>query len=350
MPQNINYQELRSAVLRRIFRQPAHYVDVAERSWSLAPSVTLAGRPAIFLDDELERVRAVQEDTTMQAEMARLAGGAKLHVQTTAHLFKNVRLQGGRLFKGAMSHRISHLVDSSSRAEHVEIESAVVASTLLGSLYFGHWMRDDATLQIAARPLGATINVARQDYSHAAGYRELLSLSERRVSRATFRELILLDDWGHNLDKRRRFAELRATFRGSVPLAGNERIYVRRGRATGARGRDLANGIEVERFLKAREFVTVDPDSMSPIEIARIANGARLVVGLEGSHLGHAIYPIADDGTLLVLQPPLRFNNPYKDVSDSLGLHYAFTVGDPTEDGFSIDLDRLDRLLDRVPA
>ncbi len=348
MPRQISYQELRSAVLRRVFRRPAHYADVAERQWSLAPGVTLPHRGATYLDGELERIGAVQEDTTLEAELARLAAGQKLHVETKAYQFTDVRLQGGRLFKGAVSHRLSHLANLPARSEEVELESAAIASTLLGSLYFGHWMRDDSTLQLAVKSLAPTIHIARQTYTHEAGYRGLLSLEERRIERARVRELILLDDWGHNLFKRQRFAELRASFRRAVPVSGHERIYIRRGRAIGARGRDMLNTTEVERFLAEQGFTMIDPDTMSAEEIARAANGARLVVGLEGSHLGHAIFPIADGGTLLVLQPPLRFNNPYKDVSDTLDLRYAFTVGVQEQDGFRIDLDRLGRLLDRV--
>lgn len=350
MTRRISYQELRSAVLRRVFRQPAHYADVAQRQWSLAPAVTLPKRGAIYLDGELEKIGAVQEDTTLDAELARLAAGEKHHVETKAYQFADVRLQGGRLFKGAVSHRLSHLTHLPPRSEEIEIGSAAIASTLLGSLYFGHWMRDDSTLQLAVNSLAPTIDIARQTYSHEAGYRGLLSLKEHRVQRARVRELILLDDWGHNLFKRKRFADLRATFRRAVPLSGNERVYIRRGRAIGARGRDMLNTQDVEQFLVAQGFVMIDPDTMSADEIARAANGAKLVVGLEGSHLGHAIFPIADGGTLLVLQPPLRFNNPYKDVSDTLELRYAFTVGTQEQDGFRIDLDRLGRLLDRVSS
>jgi hypothetical protein len=350
MPRKISYQELRCAVLRRVFRQPAHYADVAQRQWSLAPAVTLQKRAAIYLDGELEKIGAVQEDTTLEAELARLAAGKKHHVETKAYQFSDVHLQGGRLFKGAVSHRLSHLTQVADRAEEQEIESAAIASTLLGSLYFGHWMRDDSTLQLAVRSLAPTINIARQTYSHEAGYRDLLALTEHRVERARVRQLILLDDWGHNHFKRKRFAELRATFQRAVPPSGNERVYIRRGRAIGARGRDMLNTTEVEEFLAAHGFTMVNPDTMSADEIARTTNGAKLVVGLEGSHLGHAIFPIADGGTLLVLQPPLRFNNPYKDVSDTLDLHYAFTVGAQEQDGFRIDLARLGRLLERIPS
>jgi hypothetical protein len=348
MTRKISYQELRSALLRSVFRRPSNYAALCERSWTISPAESRVERSAIYLEGELERVRGVQENTTLDAEVQRVASGMRRHAETKAYQFRNVRLLGGRLFKGAMSHRMSQLADHADAAEEVAMPSVAVGSTLMGSIYFGHWLRDDASLHVAVQSLAPTIDIARQPYSHERGYRELLSLPEQRVARGRFDELILLDDWGQNADKRRRYQELRARFRRAIPANGSDRIYIKRGRATGARGRDLLNAEEIEAHLVAQGFAVVDPDKMAVDQIARISNGAKLIVGLEGSHLAHAIYPIADDGTLLVLQPPFRFNNVYKDLSDAMGLDYAFIVGDAAEGGFTIDLDRLDRLLDRL--
>ena len=59
------------------------------------------------------------------------------------------------------------------------------------------------------------------------------------------------------------------------------------------------------------------------------------------------IYRMADDRAFLILEPPDRFATPYKDFADRMGMRYANLVRDPASDGFSVDLDDLDRLLDR---
>ena len=346
MAQRISYHILQSALLRRVLRRPSGYAELSERSWIIEPAEERAERRAIFLDGELERVREVQEDTTMDAEVERVSGGVFRHAATRAYQFRDVRLLNGRLVKGAMSHRISELEDDTGLVKRADLPSVVVSSTFMGSIYFGHWLRDDATLNVAVQSLGTPIHVARKAYSHEAGYRALLGLTEEHVTRGRFGELILLDDWGQNADKRRRYQLLRARFRETVPASGNARIYLKRGRTSGVRGRDLLNAAEVEALLVKAGFVVADPDVMSASEIASLSRDAKLMVGLEGSHLAHAIYPIAQDGTLLVLQPPHRFNNVYKDLSDAVGLQYAFVVGEPAEGGFVIDLDRLQRTLD----
>jgi hypothetical protein len=40
---------------------------------------------------------------------------------------------------------------------------------------------------------------------------------------------------------------------------------------------------------------------------------------------------------MLVLQPPFRFNNIYKDVCDAMQVKYGFVVGDAKDGGFTID-------------
>jgi len=346
----ISYHELHAALLRRVFRHPSTYAALCERRWTIAPAESRIEPRAVYLGDELERVRGVQEDTNMEAEIRRVEGGPREHAATIGYRLTDVRLTSGHLVKGAMSHAISQSSGHVAAAEQVELSTAAVGSTLMGSIYFGHWMRDDATLRLAVQDLAPTIDIEHQPYSHAAGYRELLSLPERVVAKGRFRELILLDDWGQNAYKRRRYQALRSTFRRSIAGAGNERIYLKRGAANGVRGRNLLNAPDVEAALVAQGFSVVDPDTMAADQIARLATDAKIIVGVEGSHLAHAIYPIADGGTLVVLQPPMRFNNVYKDLSDAVGLRYAFTVGDPGDGGFSIDVNRLNRLLDRLAA
>jgi len=351
MPQTLSYPALRSAVLRRVFRLPSGCAELCERSWTISPAEDRLERAALFLDGELEKVRQVQEDTTMDAEIRRVNSGTRRHAETRAYRFRDIQLVNGRLIKGAMSYRVSELEAHAGGAEPLVLPSAAVSSTFMGSIYFGHWLRDDATLNVAVQSLApVTIHVARKPYSHEAGYRELLSLPEQHVARGRFGELTLLEDWGQNEYKRRRYQELRARLRQVVPGSGHERVYLKRGRTSGARGRDLLNAAAIEATLVQQGFAVADPDTMSAQEIAALAKDAKLMVGLEGSHLAHTIYPIADGGTILVLQPPYRFNNVYKDLADAVGLHYAFVVGDPGEGGFTIDPERLKRTLDLVPA
>ncbi len=108
------------------------------------------------------------------------------------------------------------------------------------------------------------------------------------------------------------------------------------------------NEDEVAEFLKNQGFAIINPSRISASEIVRQTLGAKLIVGVEGSQLTHGLFSMADDGTLLTLQPPYRFNNVYKDYTDCLGMKYAFVVGKEVADGFEINLEDLARTLDKI--
>lgn len=114
--------------------------------------------------------------------------------------------------------------------------------------------------------------------------------------------------------------------------------------------RAIRNPIPLETFLEARGFTIIDPDRMTSAQIVEATQGAKIILGVEGSHLAHGIYTIADGGTFCILQPPYRFNNIFKDFTDAIGLNYAFTVGHEVEGGFNVDLDELLRLIDRIES
>jgi hypothetical protein len=68
-------------------------------------------------------------------------------------------------------------------------------------------------------------------------------------------------------------------------------------------------------------------------------------VGVEGSQLANGFVCMKDGGSMLVLQPPFRFNNIYKDVCDAMQVKYGFVVGDAKDGGFTIDSGAVEAML-----
>jgi len=113
----------------------------------------------------------------------------------------------------------------------------------------------------------------------------------------------------------------------------------------------LTNEAAVEQALRERGFQIVDIATMSAEQICRASLNARIVAGVEGSHLSHGIFSAADDATFLVLQPPDRFCMTYKEFTDAMAdMRCAFLVGDPHPGGFTVPPDDLNRLLDLIQA
>jgi capsular polysaccharide biosynthesis protein len=123
-------------------------------------------------------------------------------------------------------------------------------------------------------------------------------------------------------------------------------VFLKRG--TDGEPRRLSNEDALIDLLDRHGFDILDCGSLSAFEIARRALDCRVVVAVEGSHLAHGAYTVADGGAFLVIQPPNRFALPYKEFADSLDLRFGFVVGEPEVGGFSVNLDEIRDMLDRL--
>jgi capsular polysaccharide biosynthesis protein len=110
----------------------------------------------------------------------------------------------------------------------------------------------------------------------------------------------------------------------------------------------MTNEPAVAAALSARGFKILDPMRLQAAELVQACANAQIVVGIEGSHLAHGIVAMRRGGTLVALQPPARFSSIWKGICEGRDLRYAFAVGHPQGQDFSIDIDALNRLLDRV--
>lgn len=348
MNKKFNTKALAAALIGKMTRRHKSHRDIAHRQWTITPAETLTSKKAIFLEGDLDRVTQTQEETNIALETSRVLGGKKEHAATIAYALPNMELLDGNVYGHGASLRLSssktkYWVDD----EPFTMDEAVLASSAHGNIYFGHWMSDDLTLHLAAEKLGPVFHSARRSYGHEAQYCSLFGVGQNRLQNACFKNLIVLEDFGQNSDKRDRYQTLKSRL-AALPCQGNSKIFIRRGVSAARASRSLQNGAAVEAFLRVQGFLVVDPDTMSAEAIAFAARGASIVIGVEGSHLAHALYTLADKGTLLVLQPPYRFNNVFKDYTDCLDQDYAFLVGTEAEGGFTIDLVLLERLLAKL--
>jgi capsular polysaccharide biosynthesis protein len=157
----------------------------------------------------------------------------------------------------------------------------------------------------------------------------------------------MIDDRGKNSYRTRRYEATRGALAAAIPATTRPRLFLRRG-TLGAANRKLINEAAVEAFLAARGFHALTPESMGADEVLRAVRGAEVIVSVEGSACAHAVHALSPRGTLVVLQPPYRFVTNHKDELDCIGANYAFVVGVPEADGFSVPTDDLGRTLDLV--
>lgn len=328
------------------------FASHSSRQWTLEPAEERAMQPAFYEPADLERIRGVFEGETVADEIAKLQSPRVQHAPTVAYELRDVLLSRGHLFTRKMVHRLdTRPLPLFARRARTRLRDAVLSTSHYGIRFFGHWMTDDLTLTLAARELGDPVSVLLRPTAHQTQYLSLLDCAAPVLDDVFFDRLVILDDHGQNRYKQRRYATLRQRARAKVgaprPSAG---VMLLRGKL--GVPRSLLNEDEVAELLRRRGFDVLAPEQMSAEDLVRACLDAPVVIGVEGSQLVHGISVMAQDGVLIELQPPTRFNVLYRGRCDCEGIRYGCQVGHAAgaNDDFTIDLAALERLLDRIAS
>lgn len=337
---------------RLLRRGPTDLSSFAIERRELCPAEEVTRPPALHPDGAMDRIIALSPWRDWEVERGLIAGTPILHAPTEALILPDVVLAGAYLYRGGAKERIGHgearMLDPDLPPSQT-IPEACLVSGWTGADFFGNFMQDSLPLEMIPGGDAPRIAAPTKPYSHASGYRVLLDLPEPPMPRhARIGRLTIYRDFSQNSFKLARYRQLRARLRSAIGTFPSPKgIFIRRG-STQGEPRWLKNEEQLEEMLGKLRFDIIDPDQMQADTIARIALDAPVVVSVEGSHLGHALYALADGGAFLVIQPPNRFAMPYKEVADCLGMRFGFVVGHPDHGGFNVDLKEIHYMLERL--
>jgi Glycosyltransferase 61 len=321
--------------------------DVAEKSWVLSPAEATVIPPAFYDEDDLARVTGVDADSSREIEWRRIRGGAREYPASVAYQLRDAVLSKGHVILPQLVYPVTtDPLPLWGRYLETEHEPSLLTATFNGSRYFGHWMMDELTRMLAAPRVGQPVAPPRPLSSHQQQYLKLLDLGPPERSDVLFRQLTILDERNQGKYRRERYVVLRERVRRGRRVVPCEGVMLLR-KQTGA-ARILVNEEDVAERLAERGFRVMCPTEHTVEEILDTCMGAKVVLGVEGSQMTHALFAMQDRGSLVVLQPPNRFNNILKAYCDGLGLRYAFTVGHQRKEGFFVEPEKVMRLLDRL--
>ncbi|WP_227271827.1 glycosyltransferase 61 family protein [Roseobacter weihaiensis] len=309
-------------------------------------------KPALYLPGELDKIKAAGFGQPIE-RMIKIVKGKGLYSNTLARLeVKNAYLTPKYAFSGALRRTFYHKAPSSLMQDFETRDHGTLVSSHVGCNFFGHWLRDDcATYPLAAREAGGTpLVMPIPSWAEQPDYARRFGQDWTPTRPAFFRTLSLYVDHGQNPHKAERFHALRQSLRtharaeGKTP-GGAGMVYLKRGPQSTAR--TLTNEAEVIALLEKRGCHIHEAESgISQLETAGL--DARIMIGVEGSQLSHALYTMRDRGGLLVLQPHDRFFTSHLDWCREMDMEFAFMVGTPDQGGFSMDLEVLARTLEML--
>jgi len=325
----------------------------------LYPEEKTTLRPAVFLPEQIDRVKDYRATDswatpTKESEIAAATSTTVTHAPTIAYHIKDAVLFDGAIYVGRFKHPIADKSLFNLPAQETRhIEVGALASSFLGTKYFGHWLADDCTKYMLAEEVGTPLclQMPTSAFGHRQKYQTYFEQDWTATDRAYIDHLVVFQDFAQNNLKRRRYQRLKDQIKMHFPQRGHDTfVYLRRGN-TGV-ARNIKNEAEIVDVLVKRGFQAVDITSDSLDFIIETLRNAKIVVSLEGSHLAHWIYAAPENGGLLVLQPPDRFIALQRAYAECLGIRYAFVVGDTAGGGYhfpSSDILRtVDLLLDSL--
>lgn len=306
---------------------------------------------AHFLPDQLDRVREFQAMGGREAQIARITEARVSHAATLAFRYRNARLLGGCLYANGSRRQLTmERPPRGLRAIDTRIDKAALVGTAISSVFFGHYVMDDSATALMARDFGPAYSPRNDQlagWTHALAYRKLMDLEVPPLSGAFISEAWVFQDFGMNSHRRGRMQEVRRRLAGLPADRSAHGVFIIRANF-GQHVRSLENEMELADHLAKRGFTVVNPMLESVPDIIRKISGAALVISVEGSALSHAYLTMQENGAMITIQPPYRFDAVLKDFTDLLGMRYGFVVGEGDRHSFRVDIDDVMRTVDLI--
>ncbi len=267
----------------------------------LHPAEAIVGPPCLALPGQYERVRACAFGRDVAQQIGELQGSQLNVGPTVRFVLKNVLINRGVVYGRGRRITFNRQI-SCNRAERpwVECDEIALRSSFLGSHFFGHWLRADCATHLLAEQSGKPMTMPTPRWHDQDGYLDLFGQTCVELDRTHVRRLILFHDISHNSHQVRRLRTLRGDVAGNRDPNGAGRIvYLMRG--SSGEKRVLINEEEIIETLMRRGALIIKTELISVSQLITQSLGARIIIGLEGSQLTHALFTLCDAGGLLAI-------------------------------------------------
>lgn len=316
--------------------------------WKIAPKSKQYVPAAKFLPGQIERIVATEFAPITEVVRTFRGNYDVVQGETTGFLLRDVELADGVLYA---SNTTRHLRPRRRRISAypgvIEMQSGALYETWLGNRWFGNWLTDDCLTYKLAAEHGTPVSTRDIGQFHEPSYARVLGLEAKRIDHVHFDELTMFNDLQQNDSRKARADDMRKRLIAITTAPSHAGVFLLRGNT--GQSRVLINErVIAEQLASKYGFRVLDPSVSSLEEIVNACAGARVVAGVEGSHLVHGLIVMPPDAALLVIQPPSRVVSALKIITDRQGQTYAFVVGKGSTEKFSVDWSEFERTLEMV--
>ena len=225
---------------KRLLLGPGSLEDASFQQEILCPDQKTTIPPPVFLPSQLDKVITQKYDTrgwgrkTRKDAIAEMTSTAVTYAPTIAYHIKHAVLFDGCVYVGRFKQPIAHTsLFISSASEPRQIKTCALASSFLGTKFFGHWLTDDCTRYVLAEKLDTTLCVRMPAYPHRQQYQTYFNQSWAPTDRAFIDHLIVFQDFSQNSFKLERYRHLRNRIKAHFSSQRRQRLRIPAARQNG---------------------------------------------------------------------------------------------------------------------
>lgn len=226
---------------------------------------------------------------------------------------------------------------------------AVVANSMQGLRYFGHWLSDDVSAAEAYRGDPDLVSLPLGKWADQPVYAQLFGQTcEPRHPILRAESMTLIRDLGFSHAKVARYRALRSRLRQgftSDEARPGRIVFIQRGPSGDPR--EIANWPELERALVAAGVTIIRPEGDTRAFIRAMLD-ASIIITVEGSQDRHALYSLRDGGGMITIAPPDRFYVATHEWARALDMHSGIVVGTTAEGGFTVAPNEVLQMIDTI--
>ena len=301
--------------------------------------------PAFFVPEQLNRVTHCPFGSSVEAELKKMTATTAISRPPKTISFENAHVFGGQIFANGKRYLVSDTSPYGAMTGPVrQFDEITLAQSHTGSTVFGHWLTDDCALREFPGMEQQSIAIPRPAWADRIPYERLFQQSWDEIPAFAAKRLNLLEELGFSQDKAARHTRLRKRLRLHAHKPSNPGgvFYLIRG-STG-NIRHMANETELIARLETAGVSAIQCESGIETMLKRCLD-ARLIIGIEGSQLAHAIYMLGAGGAVMAIQPPDRFCSAHHDWSRFLGMRYGTVVGHQVDDNWIAQPDEVIQMI-----
>lgn len=315
---------------------------------------TVECAPGLFEPDQIDRVTACGFGKTMAQQMTLVSAHEMVEGDTHAHQIRDAFMIGGFVFGSKDWRFVASDQPHKAIFDRIDdLDRVTLPNSRVGTRYFGHWLRDDCATMLMAKERDPMRLARLPSWPDITSYSRLFGQDWTPQGSFYAKTLEFYSDLPINRFKAKRIQKLRAALHNRLEQSEGtvqdpaEIVFVKRGPSS--EPRELKNQDEIVEALTGKGVTVLTPEGNAEAFL-KAALGARLIISVEGSQLTHAIYTLRKGGGILVLQPPDRFYNAHLRWARQMEMAYGTVVGLPAEGGFTVPVDEITAMVDRLLA